>query len=678
MSEMFRYYLVNGLGQSYKLSPDHVVTLSSLPVKQRYTPDGWQDKAVRWGRNIRWPGVMRSFTTPFRFVKDGAYILRYIYYGTKGIQSECYLLIQIQDPRTGVYEEWYTGALDFSQKNDQRDYFEVNVMESGLPEFLNANDDTVYEIPVDVPDALEVKADGTILKANASYVIQEGESTGNFTLLGCLFTNSEGTFRDILFNTQNNFIADNINVPPVSPDSTDYLIRNDGPAQIFNFHFKYQVKRPDTPGLYTIYFDISNGSSFVIETIPFTQNIGVGELLDIDLELPVTLQQGERLFVSVGNAGVAGHYVYSPGGTLDITFDYRFRETTVKCLRGSYVFNELVKKITNGKYQGASTLLNNEAFDFVLTCVDAIRGLPGAKIKTSLNDFVDSYNVPFCVGLGIEGGKAILEKENYYFRNTVIASLGEVANLRSKPATDRLFNAVKIGWPNPDINDVNGRYEFNTTHFYTTSITKVQKTLEKVSVYRSDCYGFESLRINLTGKTTTDSESDNDVFMLNIVSDGTGGYILNRPAFTSITGVPTDTVFNVLLAPAFCLRAHGYSLRCGLDKQESEYLVFQTADKNSDLSTTLNGITVKQNANVMVGSLEAPLSYPEELEFDCEVPGNIKQIMEADPYGLIEILSDGKPFYGHIMDASQQPAMNPAQTFKTLASTATDMTQLIR
>lgn len=677
MSKLFEYYLVDGKGRSYKVDSDHVVTVSSLPVSQRYTPDGWQEKSVQWGRNVRWPGVFRSFTTSFRFLKDGAYILRYLYYGTKGIQSECNLVILKQNTRTGVYEDYYVGALDFSQKDDQPDWFEVNVMERGLPELLNAYDDTVYEIQIDVPEALPVKMNGITLKAGASYAIQEGEAANGSSLIGCLFINSEGTFRDITFNTTYSFISGD-DIPPVAPDSGDYVIRNDGPTQTFTLHFKYTVSWKFL-GFHDVIFTKSNGSTFVSQEFVYRSPRGEGLTVDVDFTESVTLEQGQRLFISAASVANNDRYLYQPGGTLGIKMDYRYRETTVKCLRASYVFQQLTSKITSSRYQAASSLLDTEAFDYVMTCGDAIRGIAGAKIKTSLNDFITSYNTRFNCGLGIEGGKAILEKERYYFRDNVIINLGEVAKLRSKPAADRLFNAIKIGWPNQTYDGVNGRDEFNTTHLYTSSITRVQKTLDLTSVYRADCYGIEDLRINLADKNTTDSDSDNDVFIVNIASDGAGGYILNRPAFDNITGlISPSTVFNILLSPKRCLLEHGYSLHCGLDKQDDTYLVFQTTDKNADLSTTLNGVTIKESANVLVGALSPALSYPEELEFDCEVPVNVKEVIEADPFGQVGLLWEGKPLYGHIYEVGQQPAMNQPQTWKLLASKNTDMTHLIR
>lgn len=59
---------------------------------------------------------------------------------------------------------------------------------------------------------------------------------------------------------------------------------------------------------------------------------------------------------------------------------------------------------------------------------------------------------------------------------------------------------------------MNGRDEFRFTTEYTTGIDITDNVLELISPYRADVYGIEFLS-QKRGQDTTDSESDNDVFL---------------------------------------------------------------------------------------------------------------------------------------------------------------------
>jgi hypothetical protein len=114
-----------------------------------------------------------------------------------------------------------------------------------------------------------------------------------------------------------------------------------------------------------------------------------------------------------------------------------------------------------------------------------------------------------------------------------------------------------------------------------------------------------------------------------------------------------------------------------MDKLDAGYLKFQTTDKNASLSTTLDGVTITENADVLIGSLAPKLFLPINIQFDCNVPFDMVDLIEVDPYGLVQLSSEGKRFAGHIVEAEQQPALNAPQTYKLLAGAGNNMTQLI-
>lgn len=672
----FLYFICDDAGNTYAVDADGNIVTTPSVVPLQYTPEGWRDSALQYKRNTANSGVVRTSTTPFGFVKDGAKILRYLWYNY-GIEAIGNLAMAKLDPDDLKHKKYYFGALNFSQSTDGRDKFECEVTEGGLSMMIKANESTKYEIPLDVPEAVVVRMDGMVLKAGASYVIQEGDAATNVTLLGCIFVNSEGTFRGIVFNSTYNFINDNI-VPPVAADSTDYVLRNDEQVITYNFNVSYPVKRSATNGPHAVTFTVSDGANFLYNNLVFSQVSNAGEILNVSFQTSLTLNPGERLFISVAGVGSVDHFIYLPGGTMNITFDFRYRETEIKCLRPLYVFQKLIEKITDGKYTATSTLLDTIAKDFVLTCGDGIRSIAGAKIKTSLKDFFTSFNTRFSIGLGNHNEVAVIEAKSAFYTSDVIADLGEVADCQVTNATDYLWNTLKIGWPARDYDDVNGKDEFNNTHEYTSPVKRLGKPLDLTAPYRTDPYGIEFTRINLDGKSTTDNESDNDVFIINIADNGSGGYILNRPPYSAITGVRAgSSIFNTELSPARCLIANGSFLHIGMDLLDAGQLTFQTTEKNAALSTTLDGVTITENQNFPISSLAAKLFLPKVFEVDCRVPINIVDLIEANPYGKIQFKWLGNTYRGYIMEAAQQAATNAQQTFKLIASTDNDMTKLI-
>jgi hypothetical protein len=311
-----------------------------------------------------------------------------------------------------------------------------------------------------------------------------------------------------------------------------------------------------------------------------------------------------------------------------------------------------------------------------VTCGDAIRGLTGAKIKTSLRDFFTSYNSDFGIGMGMLGADLRLEEKAFWVQYTDFIDLGEVSKMKVSPASDLLVNNIKVGTPDQEYDDVNGKQEFNTTHEYSAPITRVAKELNLVSVYRNDCYGIEFTRLNLDGKDTTDNDSDNDVFKIHIEDNPRvdGFYHLDRSLNAGATGLLSpSTVFNLYLTPARAIRRNGNYIRSLFYKLDSKFLKFQTTDKNS--AVVAGGIT--ENADIQIATLDAPLFSCNYLEFETKVPVDILELLKANPLKAFAGTWAGFSFVGIPDKVSVQPGDNGAQTFKLLASPATDLTQLI-
>lgn len=665
----FIYFLFDENNNSYYAYGDTVLASASLKPLE-FTPNGWTKIQLQNQRNPTYFAVDRSFSVPLEYLKDGAQILKYIYYNF-GVEAKVYMSICEQrlyfdSTHYGYYYTLiYRGEIDLANFKHDGTKVTVNIMEGGLVKLIKAYESTKYEIPVDVPDAVNILMDGVTLKASSTWTIQEGASVG-IHLPGALFINSEGT----QFSTfsQTIFLQGSVNFN----NSDQYIFENvSESAIVVNIKGSIKVKADVTyPYGLLVQEDSDNGIALYN-----TSALPGGVETTINFDTNYTLGAGKYLFLSANYIADPLVRVRYLEGEFTFSYESRYRSTTVKALRPLYIFQQLISKISDSAYIPQSTYLQTIQ-DVVVTCGDAIRGITGAKIKTSLRDFFQSYNSDFGLGMGMIGNTLRLEEKAYWVQYTDVVDLGEVSKMKVSPATDLLVNNIKNGSPNQEYDDVNGKQEFNTTQERSAPITRIAKDLNLVSVYRKDCYGIEFTRINLEGKTTTDDKSDNDVFMIHIedAPRGDGFYHLDRSLNDGATGLLTpSTVFNLYLTPARGIRRNGNYIRSLFYKLDAKYLKFQTTDKNS--AVIASGIT--ENADIQIASLDTPLFSCNYLEFETKVPINLFELLKANPLKAFKGTWAGFSFVGIPDKISIQPGDNAAQTFKLLASPDTDLTQLI-
>jgi hypothetical protein len=673
--DKFQYYLTDEDGKFYYLSND-VVSLSVEPVVLPQSPSGWQDLLIGWERNIQKTGIIRNFTLPLGFVLDGARIIRELFYSSN-VEKEIRIVItKLNLDYSGTtfsyyYSKFYEGELDLSTFKDDGIIVNVNVTEGSNAKKLKANEGTPFEIPFE-NNAIRVKMDGIYLYQNYSYLIQTGPALHDH-IIGTLETVREGSgsgfasFTVYKTTFDGNYTEEDFNVRAdnflaVTQDITDihikgsikYITSGSKPHRIFlrtntgreiDLVTAYPASSATTL-YFDKYFDASAGENFfLIGTASPYNSIGYYETsmtIDFKSSKPATYT-----------------YVYKP---LDF-------------------FKKLTNKVLGDENLAASTLLDDNA-NLCITCGDAVRGIEGAKIKTTLNNFFEAYNVLLNAGLSLESYLRI-ESKDYYFNTTNPIDLGEVKDLKFSVATDLMANTVKIGYPVQNTDDVNGKYAFNNTHVYTGPQTRVVKELALVCPYITDPFAIELYRINLEGKTTTDNSSDNEVMLLNVdldnpQTDDLGTYYnLKRESYDTITGVPDpDTTFNIEgFTPKRLLTIHDKYINSVFYHFESQLLKFQTTEKNADLYTVSGATIYDENGDYELGTDAHFIPY--YMEFDTQVPVDLAVLLGADQNRCVEFEWNGDTWQGYIMKAGIAPNDNKPQAFKVLLTPNNDLTRLI-
>lgn len=542
MKKDFLYYITDEQGRTYFEKPDGTFDTSSIPRALENTPDGWQEISMKLARVSNGVGIYKQYTVPLKAVGDGGRILKHIYYSQKGARSKAYLVVAKLDRATDIHEPYFLSAIDFTQFLDADYGAAITIMEGGLSKIIQAYGNTEVEIPLNVPEAVDVRHDGIELHGNAQFLITNGDSVdlrrthtvdltrivgeGDSFVFGVKDT-SRVVLNDPLGSTiaatEQWFLQPTVSGPvTIDLDMTVKVTRLDiapGPSPAVNFAVNLRIQNGDTI--------IDNIELYRVDgpTNVYGPNILAGKVHHVVASTVINMSVNTQIYL-ISSIGPIGEVTGDINSTIDyqgtehnifkVGFRSRYAPTTIKCLRPEYVFKKIIEKISNGKYNAESIVLRNDLKDFVITSGDGIRGLTDATIKTNLNDFFKSYDARFALGMGVTDLLAIIEPEKYFFADNYIVDLGEVNNFKLSPATEHILSEIKVGGINYSYDDVNGRDEPNTTFNFTMPDAPVENVKEWIPPYRIDPYGIEFSRINLTNKNTTDNERDNTLAMINI------------------------------------------------------------------------------------------------------------------------------------------------------------------
>lgn len=709
----FLYFILNENGEPYVAdwrtglvsvgSKNTLLGPTGSPAFLQKSPDGWKDIEVKYSRNLKYWGLFRDFTLQLKFSRDGATILKYLFYNY-GIEAYAKLVILKADRSTWPvkYKTWYTGELDFSQFQQDRTFVTCNVMQGGLVKYLKAYEGTQYELSLN--NYKLVKFDGIDIVNSISYTAADQTQMTFFIAHGDLSNRAyDLTWLQVsLLNVDGTVInaAGESTLPLIKYDSNTPYDDNRNPDNYFlqataditvNFSATITVSLENGQSV-ELYIKNSNGSRISLLTLNAPSNpqlVPFSNSQTFTISTTINVAAGEKLYlISQLYFAVALDTVASAAYTgFDFSVQYTSKGQTsfVKAISMFDLANQLAVKISGGLCQAKSDLLT-QSEEYVVTSGDAIRGIDPAVIKTSVQDAFQSFFSRFMAGMSVENEKLVIESLTYYFQDSVILDLGNVDQLIISVAEDIMFNTILAGYKPQQYDNANGKYEFNSEQHYTTPITRISKELNIESAFRADPYGMEFLRVNYDGKNTTDNiHADNDTFFVNIdpdaiTNDGPLHYILNRPAYYSVTGIPSaDTIFNLKLTPKRGIYALGPLLHSCLDRLDGKNITFVSADKNKDLTVveTAIGPTVAEGSSELISGLGQKLFLPYYFQFTTQVPVNLQEIIDANPYGQIAFTWKGVKYYGYLWEGGVKPGTNDVQEWKLLAATNNDMTKLI-
>lgn len=668
-----------------------------------HAPTGWEDSLKNWSRNEFYFGMMRSFTANMEFALDGAWLLRRAYY-TRGLRAEMTLVVEELQPLTWEYRESFRGSIDFSTFSDGKNTVSISAMEQGITEMVKAYEDVQYEIPLNVANAIDIRVPGIGLTERVASIIDAVSHQIRSEFYNILGIDIVINDLDSMFVTAQSVEHDNNfggNQFPINEES--WHIRGEADTKVsisVRLKGNYTLSRPDQ----AIHIMIISSEGGPTGTILFTYapplvgvSAGAGTTgadripFDIEFNFNHEISTGEKLFLAA--RGVLPNnnveFLRIEEGDIRVSNSLITEPTLVKALRPFDLFKELLYRMNNYTAVAAQSFLLQGAnwSRMVITSGDAIRGIADPKIRTTFKEFFQSMNGIIDVGFGMENGKAVLEEKPYWMKSGLKAfSVGEVKECVIVPATNFIYNSIKVGYPDKEYEREQGREEVNSTQQWSTPVTRVQKSLDLISPYRADQLGIEELRTlpSEQNDNQTDKESDNDTFVIKIqatpgeddiydVEDG-------RDIYTEIYGFESrQSYYNLDLTPKKNLRRHGSYLRGMLHRYEGRIIRFESAEKNANVRTVdLAGNVVQENVSISISNLPAAFFLPYEATIKFNVPRDAGQILDTVPTGYMEWQWLGDVYSGFFLEAKQDVARNSEQEWKVLFTAKNVMEKLIR
>lgn len=235
---------------------------------------------------------------------------------------------------------------------------------------------------------------------------------------------------------------------------------------------------------------------------PENYNLVVNETFDV--------LNGDRIFLKSGS-----HF---SEGTLTVNAKSKPDETIIQGLTIYDLGKKLVEKMTGSADNFESPFL--EAKNIILTSGDGVRGLPGAVIKTNWREYWKFVFVMTKAQMTITDKIRIDELNTAYDSTQTPTELGDIKDFKCTPALDKLATSIKVGHAEQQVDDLNGKFDFNGWMVFQTPTQVIaDKQYDLQHNYKASPYEIEQTRENFEGKTTTDKETDNNIFALAVLPD---------------------------------------------------------------------------------------------------------------------------------------------------------------
>lgn len=671
-----------------------------------FSPDEWQDSSITIKRDFaNFMGNKREYSLPLGFVKRAREILKTEYL-LNGVMGTGIIRIEVLDNSTWSYRPLYQGKIDFMKTDLDRNYIEVNFLDSDLQAAKEAYEKTQFTMGMGIAPTQAVlppvkfTESATYFIAGVSYfnffVIQPWTCVTPATNLnekkvrlgGVSFQDQTTTFKD------ENIQDFNLNDPLFTVNKTGLNIN-----LTFNLLFDVHIGGAVDPYGHVLYLGwkrvdpetsvVTSGEHLLYD---FRQwGIGVHEDKRINLAVDnIPLVEGGVYFLYTKPESVSGSDLCAiryKEGNLKFNFIDVAPEDRVDSQSPFGMFQNLFRQIS-----GIPTLTVQSNFlqsipYLRITSGDCIRHFSRPPsilptISTSFADFFKTFDCLFGLGFDIINGIPTIEPKEYFLdENLEIADLGEVSNVQIKTDPDFIFNDIRAGYEKQDYEENWGKEEVNNSQTWKTPVSAGKKTLDLISPFRADAYGINEVRSKyilglVNNETNSDGTEDNDVFLVWCDPDSfVPGYTYEDDSYlppitfiirdswsaltidqaTSYSGIEDNPYyFNWLITPKRNLLRNGRRISSAMYGQvnQSKVLTMSGLDKWRNLTVTYDGETFNEGTDINISDLPSPLVDPFLITLEAAFPLDFYDRYIQDPRGYVTFWVGGDPYRMFIKDIS--------------------------
>lgn len=539
------------------------ISSNSYPYPILFNPSNLLTSQIEFATNDTYFSMARSINYPLSFIKDGAAILRNMYYNGKGVEQKCYLRIVEWDGIKNMYRLSYYGRFDLGQKKEdpKAEMFTVPCIDDSAWGVLSQHDSVEYAIECNStnPSAIRVLIDGiTLVNKYTFQTVQapitahiDGNGLGQYMAMPLALVNQDGDSSGLAVQSQT--------LTPISISGNDptgwHIVDKQQPG--FFFLTQYAIQGVNISGsvqfVWSAKDDITGGVNLMIvsnqKIYPITGRFAFGNIIfdlgngltkgveySFNFNFTLDLDADERLFLILNmNANNLNNFTITPIiSNIFVSTKTEAQPVVAYALRPLDYLKQLVSKATNNRFSIDSVFLTENNKD-VVTCGDAIRGVQDAKIYGSFKDFFQTFDPIYFTALkNVDGNLWFEQAVNVYNSNSTLVDIGECIDINLEPAVDYYGNEIEVGGPNQDYRHPSGRLEFNQTNTFSMNVLSINKKLSWITKYRTGCYDVIFLILDYQGGSTTDNSGDKSVYLLRI-TDEIGSAVEDIETFENVT-----------------------------------------------------------------------------------------------------------------------------------------------
>lgn len=659
-------------GNYYTVNAGGAVVTTSTPTPIQHLPLGWNEIEIPISRSTQNLGLLTQTTSTYKFVLDGAKILRHIFH-TQGTAATCFIEVYKTESANWTYYLYYKGQFDFTTYDADNDFVSIDIEQGGLNALLYREEDTVYEIPILAtdPDVTPVVLDGVALR-NKSML----------RMLGSVYAYWRGIPG---ISVQSNESEIGVAIIAQQPTNADLNTTRDA-------HPFFEAK---ADGVVTVNYDLivhfgsPTGVSFspaITIAVQIYHKKVSGTDVEVTLYSETTTAHGPRPIagsqtfnMAVGDQLIIYSSRIDTGSYADVLtmiwqkgivfVSYNTRQEPTNALANRYgrVLEKLLAKVDatatvspNVFNTPSSQLLDFSPYDLLLLPSESVRGIADAKFKVAYKDFLK--DLPrYGLGASVSGSTLNIRPVTDFFTNSLLAHLGDIQTVKIAPALKYLFSTLKAGAKAGDNDALQGRYEINAPQLWKVQFAKVEGEYDMTSPFISGMYAIEQIRSNRVKETTNQSD-DNRILLL----DGdpypySPNYCPRRPQNNSgnyadylLDDAAEETAFNLSQSPTRDIMRNSAVMALQMTYAGTGPMAFVSAEREGTMQSKLSAASgaILERSVVFASS---PPFLPVLFQFEAPAPIGFYAAFQSNPHGYLSFEYRGDLCKGYIDEVKIKP-----------------------